>query len=168
MLWSKLKTNVESLFAENVRGIVELRSVSYNHSHDNHGRGYITVYGKEVWNMCTFQYFPIEKAQIDVNLELYAENARSAQLDAVNELDMEGVYSQSGFYFLLHEYCSMPIHESLNSNIPLIKSLAILDRRVGKRKLSTLNLAMDHEMVKYFYTLRCSLEKINKAIEDIT
>ena len=162
MKWSKLKKNVESFFADNVKGKIELRSVSYNGTHDNDGRGYITVDGKEVWNMCTLQYYSKEYKKVTEQLNKGASNIGNAQTKGIAELDQEGTYSQWGFYSHLKDYCSLPIKSCISSNIPLIKSLAMLDSRVGKRTLAKLDVGKDHEMVQYFYNLRCKLENVQK------
>ena len=60
MRWTKRKARVESMFSDVVKGRVELKSSRYRGSHDEVGRGYITFDKKEVWNMCTLTFFPIE------------------------------------------------------------------------------------------------------------
>ena len=52
MRWSKLRQRVEAMFAEGVRGRVELRTTRYEKAHDRFGRSWITVDGREVANMC--------------------------------------------------------------------------------------------------------------------
>ncbi|WP_185230346.1 SF0329 family protein [Teredinibacter franksiae] len=160
MKWTKLKKNVESFFSEKVKGRVELRAASYNGTHDNDGRGYITVDGKEVWNMCTLSYYSKEHEKILKQLDAGAENICDAQIKGIAELDKEGTYSQWGYYNHLQDYCSYSIDLSLVSDVPLIKSLAMLDSRVGKRRLKSLDVSSDHEMVVYFFNLRCQLENI--------
>ena len=163
MRWSKLKKNVESFFSDKVKGKVELRSASYNRTHDNDGRGYITVDGKEVWNMCTLNYYSKEYEKTIEQLNVGAENIGDAQTKGIAELDEEGVYSQWGYYNYLKDYCSASIDSCLISDIPLIKSLAMLDSRVGKRKLKAMDVSNDHEMVVYFFKLRCELENIRPS-----
>lgn len=163
MKWSKLKKNVESFFSEKLKGKVELRAVSYNDTHDNEGRGYITVDGEEVWNMCTLQYYTHERNKIISKLSEGTKNIAEAQSKGIDELDKEGIYSQWGYYNYLKEYCTLPIESSLNSENPLIKSLSMLDFRVGKRTLEKLDVNNDHEMVQYFYKLRCKVERIDNT-----
>ncbi len=57
----------------------------------------------------------------------------------------------------MRAYLDMPIKSALQSQNPFIRSLAIIDRRVGKRTLQRLAIADDeHSLVKKFYRLRMS------------
>lgn len=158
--WSNLKKRVESFFASSVAGVVELRAVSYNRAHDHDGRGYITVNGVEVWDMCTLKYYPKEVEKVYEQLGNGASDIGSAQTAGIAELDREGTHSQFGFYRLLDQYCSNSIDTSLASEIPLIKCLALLDARTGKRRLKKITVDDEHEMVRYFYKLRRSLDEV--------
>jgi len=54
-------------------------------------------------------------------------------------------------------YLDMPIKAALRSSNPFIRSLAIIDRRVGKRTLEELKIGdHEHSLVKKFYRLRMS------------
>lgn len=104
--------------------------------HDGIGRAYITVDGNEVYNMCTLKrdYYRQPK---------------------------EGVYSQVEFLKATREYLNSPIEVSIKSNNTIIKILAILDKRTGKRTLENLKeiIIDDEDIVQFFYRLRCDAEK---------
>ena len=51
MQWSKLKSQVEGLFADRVQGRVRLHSTKYRRMHDQEGRAWITLDGEEILNM---------------------------------------------------------------------------------------------------------------------
>jgi hypothetical protein len=55
MQWSKRKKRAESFFAESVQGRLELRSTHYRGTHDEEGRGYITLIRKK-YGVCA--HFP--------------------------------------------------------------------------------------------------------------
>lgn len=162
MQWSRLKSQVEAFFAPALNGRVELRSTSYRGAHDQTGRGYITVDGKEVWNMCTLRYWGEEYPRIDAIAEQQHISAAAAQVIAGEQLTQEGALSQWGYYRALEAFCSTSIAESLASSSPLTRSLAILDARVGKRRLAKLDVATEHPMVQYFYRLRREAEGISQ------
>ena len=49
----------------------------------------------------------------------------------------------------------MPIREALESQDPLVRAFAIVDRRLGKRTIAKLELVdSEHSLVKVFYKLR--------------
>lgn len=161
MQWSRLKSKVEAFFAPSVKGRVELRAASYRGAHDQTGRGYITVDGKEIWNMCTLSFWGAEYPRIDFIAQEQGVSARAAQVIADAQLEQEGVLSQWGFYRALESYCNSSINASLCSTNPLIKSLAMLDSRTGKRRLEKLDVLAEHPMVHFFFKLRCEAEGIS-------
>ena len=159
MQWSKLKKSIERFFAPSVAGRVELRATSYHSAPDQTGRGYITVDGEEVWNMCTLKFYPEERAKIDARMAESGVSARQAQIEIGPELRREGILAQWDFYQSLTQYSSQSIEENLSSQDALIKSLAMLDARTGRRRLAQMSLANDHPMVRYFHNFRMEAEK---------
>jgi len=168
--WSKLKKSVESLFAEKVRGRVELRAVGYHHAHDGDGRGYITIDGEEVWSFCSFVAW---KAQWELTRgakltdELYTilakEGGVARGLDRLaNEKRIAGgVLKNSEYFGFLHDYLSMSHLEALESNNILFLALAILDRRLGKRRIPDLgDRYQAHPLLKRLYAFRCEVEGV--------
>ena len=136
-MWSKTKKQLESFICTPLKGRVEFFCSNYR-MHDGIGRTYITVDGNEVYNMCTLKrdYYRQPKA---------------------------GFYSQVEFLEAAAEYLNSPIDNSLKSNNVLIKILVLLDRRIGKRTLESMQAEMSNEdeIVQYFYSLRCNAEGIS-------
>ena len=61
----------------------------------------------------------------------------------------------------LEVYLANPIDEALASPSPLLRALAGVDRRVGKRRLRTLDVGPgEHPLVRELYGLRCEAEEI--------
>ena len=71
-------------------------------------------------------------------------------------------YKDSEFADALSEYRNQDIKTSLNSDNPIVRMFAILDRRVGKRALDKLKGALDEqpEWLKQFYVLRFEAENL--------
>jgi len=105
--------------------------------HEGIGRTYITLDGKEVFNMCTLKR------------DYY-------------RTPVEGTYSQVEFIETVHKYLNTPIEDCMKTHNPLVKILVILDRRIGKRTLLNMMDSIENEedIVKYFYKLRCDVEGI--------
>ena len=162
MQWSKRKKIVESFFSEVVKGRVELRSTRYRDSHDEEGRGSITFDKKEIWKMCTVSFYSTEFDRI--NEIVCRENVTQyeAQKIAHEELVREGEINQYTFYDSLDEYSHNSIESSLTSKNLLIRCLAMLDSRVGKRRLMTYDLTQESEKVLQFYKIRFDCEGWSK------
>ena len=105
--------------------------------HDGSGMTYITIAGKEVYNMCTLKR------------DYY-------------RTPVEGTYSQVDYREILRKYFNTSIEESLNIENTLVKILVVLDRRIGKRTLISMKESIENEedIVKYFYKLRCEAEGV--------
>jgi hypothetical protein len=57
----------------------------------------------------------------------------------------------------MRAYLDIPVKSALKSENPFLRSLAIIDRRIGMRTLESLEIGEDeHSLVKEFYKLRMS------------
>ena len=73
-----------------------------------------------------------------------------------------GVLSQEEFYALLHEYLRSSIAKSLKAEDAITRALAVIDARVGKRRLRQLaNYPDEHPLVRMLLALRCEAEGIS-------
>ena len=158
MQWSKRKKKVEAFFCNSIKGRVELRSTHYRGAHDEEGRGYITYDKTEIWSMCTLSFYSIEYERIDDIVAREGITPCEAQKKAHDELAAEGTFNQYSYYASLDEYCNNSIEASLDSENLLIRCLAMLDYRLGKRRLRTLDFSLESEKVKEFYQIRCECE----------
>jgi hypothetical protein len=169
MQWSKLKKQVESRFASSMAGRVELRTTNYRHTHDSEGRGWITIDKEEVHNFCTFKFWIEQNALLEGirsanNVTNYRDPAQRAgyyhayeQAEAI--LDQRGVRSQGWFEESLRDYLSLTLEEGLASTNFLHRALAVIDKRLGKRRLKVLQLSPgEHPLVSRFLELRRAAE----------
>ncbi|PZD97275.1 hypothetical protein DNH61_02655 [Paenibacillus sambharensis] len=66
------------------------------------------------------------------------------------------------FIRLLQEYPNLSIQDALQSDVELVKGLALIDRRVGRRKLKTMDCQefLNSDFLKILYEARCGEEGI--------
>ena len=71
-------------------------------------------------------------------------------------------YTDDEFCDALESYRKQSIQQSMNSNNPLVRMLAILDRRIGKRTLVNVKESLEQqtEWLQSFYQLRLDSENI--------
>lgn len=136
MRWSKLKQQIESGFTAELRGRVELHTTRYAKAHDRFGRSWITIDGREIINMCN--YLPVGERVADGNAERFAA----------------GVFAGYDLADAMREYLNLPIDTAIASQNPLVRALAVLDRRFGKRRIAKLNLDSELPMVRDLAALR--------------
>lgn len=188
MTWSKIKQNLEGFLCPGLVGRVEYCASGYRYTPDKAGRCYITVDKKEVLNLSTdtaklmwFQSeqeirsgatIPIPISQEDMDrlrkemgekvpderLEVIARDRKMA-FYAKEMIAAQTALCKSNFYETANVFLSESIENSLESKDILLNILALLDRRVGKKRLLNLSEQMKwkHPMVQYFYHLRCNL-----------
>jgi hypothetical protein len=172
MRWSQLRKQIEERFAPSIASRVALHTAHYRHAHDGDGRAWIEVDRQEVATMC---YFQAGHARLDLSEQLRVANNPTNRGPAGTPLWLHeeaiaitrraGVLSQEDFYALLHDYLRTSVTESLRSDNPITRALAVIDARVGKRRLRQLAAHLDeHPLVRMFLALRCKAEGIDIAI----
>lgn len=164
MRWSKLKQLVEDRMADSLQHRVEVHSTRY---YSGEGRGWITVDKREVANFSTlgFSMQTYHLATVGSGLSFWDLLDRnqyySERHKAEKTLLMQGMYWQGGYYRALWNSLSLSIDDALRSDEMLIRAFAMLDSRLGKRRLRALHLGDDeHPLVRQFYDLRCEAEGI--------
>ena len=192
MRWSKLKKQLEDFTCPCLKGKVEFWITNYRKAHDQMGRAYITVNGKEVVNMCTIkkeiEVYKVEKElKKSKNICFYQDDfmrdriyellrkegfsedilpqiAKNRNINDIahKKVKEQDIFAQYDFLEAVERFLNSPIEESLKSDNSIVKTLALIDRRVGKRTLNTLKESIkdEGELVRYFYRLRCEAEQI--------
>lgn len=168
--WSKAKRHLKSFICESLRSRVDFQVINYRKAHDQLGRAVITVDKVEKLSMCTItaereEYYRERDIRMNLNDFDYDDVAKNRfiQDQAHTQLKKEGIFAQYDFFSALEEYFNSSIEKSLKSTDILIKILCLLDRRVGKRTLRNMEVSIleEHEVVQYFYRLRCQSENIH-------
>ncbi|WP_138496015.1 hypothetical protein [Paenibacillus pinistramenti] len=185
MSWSKLKQQLESFLSPALNGRVEYRATSYRYLPDKAGSSYIAVDGKNVFNMSDkasgIRWYQTELAikndpeiQIPISPEeietvrqetkgsvpedrliVIARNRKMTEL-AKELLSAQSSLSKSNFTATANKFLTTSIEESLESSDILLNILALVDRRVGKKRIVNLagEMRLKHPVVQYFYELR--------------
>lgn len=160
MQWSKLKSQVEGLFAESVQGRVRLHSTKYRRMHDQEGRAWITLDGEEILNMPhLFKWLHERRTRAE---ELAGPDNDSSfwEDQAASQLQQESFFQQGDLGTAMFAYLHLSIDDILASENPLIRAIGMLDRRVGKRRLPALAGSVNHPLVRLLYLFRCEAEGI--------
>lgn len=187
MSWSKLKQQLESFLCPALDGRVEYRATGYRYLPDKAGLCYISVDHKDVLRMNdkagSIRWYQTEmeiKNDPDVHMPISDEELEAVRQDtkgAVPEerlkviarnrkiseyakeiLSAQAALSKSNFVVAANQFLASPIEDSIESSDIILNILALVDRRVGKKRI--LNMAgkmkLKHPAVQYFYELRRS------------
>lgn len=170
MQWSQLKKRVESLFADAVKGRVELHTTAYHKASDLMGRAWLTIDGKEIVNMCSIKAIMAESRETarlmqetgckDYTNPDQREGIYRAIDQAKANVQEQGIFARFDFHNSLAVYLDLSMNEILASPNPIIKAIGMLDRRFGKRRLASMDAAQEHSLVRRLYSFRCEAEGI--------
>ncbi len=185
MTWSKIKQNLEGFLSPELEGVVEYRATGYRYLPDKSGQCYIAVNKKEILSMrpgsaiITWYQNELEiKTKEDIKIPIQQEDidaVRKSMGDKVPEerlvviaeerkiasyakemIAAQGALCKSDFYTSANLFLSEPLERCLESKDILLNIFALMDRRLGKKRLLSMEGAMKlkHPAVQYFYELR--------------
>jgi hypothetical protein len=177
MQWSKLRKGVEALFADSVRGRVGLYSTRYRTTHDEDGRAWITIDGRQIVSMPFIWVHLHERDERAGRIAREAGEqdplaARFGTPDTVDaasiELMNEEKYMQPDLGGAMHDYLSLSMQQVLKSENPIIRALGMLDRRLGSRRLTLLSLENEHPLVRELGAFRRRADAEWRAPREVT
>lgn len=157
--WSKTRAKLENEYlAESLRGRIQYFAVSYSRSPDHWGRAAIRLDGIEVLKSSMHEFF-LAQYKLEKEIEQEFDCDMSYEMFFQELLD-RGFFGQMDFYIAFKEFDNQSIEKSLHSQNPIVRIFALLDRRVGKRRLISLKEEMKNELdwVYYFYQVRLEAE----------
>ncbi|EFM10702.1 conserved hypothetical protein [Paenibacillus curdlanolyticus YK9] len=187
MSWSKMKQQLESFLSPALAGRFEYRATSYRYSPDKAGQCYITVDKKNVLNMSdqttSIRWYqseleikndpdiqiPITNEEIDTirretngkvpeDRLLVMARGRKISVIAKELLSAQSALSKSNFVVVANKFLSSSIEDSMESSDILLNILALVDRRIGKKRILSMSepIKLKHPSVQYFYEMRRS------------
>lgn len=185
MIWSKMKQQLENFLAPALTGRVDYLSTSYRYSPEKNGQCCIAVDNKKIFNMkdgtTGIRWYLSEqdiKNDPTVKLPLSAREIeligkelggkvpeerlaviagdRKRLAHAKETMAAQTALSKSDFYKTAAVFLSQPIEASLASPDILLNCLALVDKRIGKKRIMDMALFVrtKHPIVQYFYALR--------------
>lgn len=158
MMWSKLKKSIEEKFAESIDGRVNLYVTRYTSGSYYMVRGWITIDGEEIANFST----PDNNNKYGWNTPEINERIPEGERTkgAASE---KGEFSRWEFIDACRDYLNHNIDEAVKSENPIIRSFAVLDRRLGKRRLKLMDKAELHPLTLRLLELRLECENLKNA-----
>lgn len=162
MTWSGIRKRLEDdLLAECLRGHIQYFCTSYSKYFDHNGRVAVRFDGREIFKS-DYPDFYAGYDMHDIRLrKTFPKSAKRWKL-VYNAALHDGHFDQQCFYKAYREFNDHSIIENLNSENAIVRLLAILDRRVGKRQLLKLVDKVDKEpeWLRQFYIIRFKGEGI--------
>jgi hypothetical protein len=155
--WTGLNKQLRENLSDELTGRITYFLTRYHDVHNSYGRAAIRLDGKEL--VC-FSWIETYHQEFDISA-LYKKPERSYEKIIARmkpKWDADCTYCEMDFLDAALQFRNMAVQTALKSENYIIKILAIMDRRVGKRTL--LRIADEKEYEKYpawvrqFYKLR--------------
>lgn len=159
--WSGIRKKLESEYlAKSLQGHIQYYATTYSRSHDHEGRAAIRYDGKEIIKGC--YWYNWTKAGQFPKDEKYERRMREENAFMDDTALKLGVFDQRSFYAAFQEFDQQSIEKSLKSENLIVRIFAVLDRRVGKRRLLMMKDTIEQEpnTFKEFYAIRVRAEGI--------
>ncbi len=166
MRWSKVKKLVEDSFAEGIKNRVQIYSTHYQCSC---GRGWITIDGKELVDLSTMLSSMIYRCAYHetTNTVFPKHSAVPDENRTPNKLTEYGEFSRFDLHIACFDYLHQSIKDSIESKNPLIKSLAVLNAKVGKGRLSEIAKQNLHPLTRALLNFRIEAERELRSKREI-
>ena len=157
--WSGIRKKLESEYlAKSLQGHIQYYATTYSRSHDHEAA--IRYDGKEIIKGC--YWYNWTKAGQFPKDEKYERRMREENAFMDDTALKLGVFDQRSFYAAFQEFDQQSIEKSLKSENLIVRIFAVLDRRVGKRRLLMMKDTIEQEpnTFKEFYAIRARAEGI--------
>ena len=155
MQWSKLRSLVESRFTESLRKRVSIHSTAYGNC--SCGHAWITLDGEVIANFCTrAHYQKLADERANRPTPVASTKKYETQFVEYGEMSRQDVY-QACWRFI-HD---LSIEQALSDSDILVLSLAVLDQRIGKRRMQGLALEYLPPLPRHLLEIRAVAEGIS-------
>jgi hypothetical protein len=159
MQWSKIRIRLLSLLAPELKGVIDFHLTNYRR-HSDHGHEFwLTVSGKKVFSASYCNHM-IEEFVLSrrTGLPYWDTGPKGKQLDDI--LTRRESHDAGEVVASLRTYLDLDPQVALTSTDPILKALAVIDRRVGKRTLESLSFTkQEHSLVTGLYRIRMQQEQ---------
>ena len=151
MQFSKIKKQILSFVAPSLRPRLDLYATVDRHFHDGEARVWMTLDGEEIFRAEDLRFtfeadcrYELTKAQLPekperITLEIFQTDwfntSRALYEQIERDLEQEGWHANYDVQKDLLLYPTLAIEEALTHPHAFIRGFALLDRRVGKRRL---------------------------------
>ena len=147
MSWGKLRKNVKEFLCPALAKRLDFHITSYHRDNSDAdrrylGRGWITLDGEEI-----------------LSFSGKAVHWAGATPNAADETTADRQY----LYEAIKLYPQLSLDHAFNSTSYIIQALALVDRRMGKNRLTKFDISDRHPFVVRMYELRCEVDGIKRG-----
>jgi hypothetical protein len=163
MQWSKLRSHLHEFVAPSLRKRLDFHLINYRKLSDLANEFIVTIDGEKVFAASTTRHnIATYIKERTTRLSSYGDGPEPNEFE--KSLMRREVHAPQDITSSIRTYFDLDPRIALTSTDPILKALAMIDKRIGKRTLNAIKLAEDeHSLVKILYTLR--MECLGEAPE---
>lgn len=158
--WSGLNKQLTENLCDELKERITFFMTRYHAVHDSYGRAAIRLDGKELVIFSWIEMYHQESDLSELERVGTHESWNKMEEQLKPKWDADCTYSEMDFLAAALEFRNMAIKDALESENFIIRVLAILDRRIGKRTLAQIKRSNGYQQypawVQQFYNLRLS------------
>lgn len=158
--WSSLNNQLTDFLCNDLKNRISYFLTRYHKVHNSYGRAAILLDGKELVCFSWIESYRREQ----ILREAHEKNGVRWDYytpEMIEKWNENAIYSDWNFLAAATSFLEIPIDTALESDDYVIRILAILDRRVGKRTLNKIKEQGDYQelpdWIRQFYELRLNL-----------
>ncbi|WP_205500876.1 SF0329 family protein [Rufibacter psychrotolerans] len=156
MKWSKLRKELHDRLADTIKHRLDYHLTTYEHSIGYLGRAWVTFDGKELVNFSNqdtwVEFKSYSNALADTGYISHEPLNDSNRTEG--KIMERGEFSKYDFAESAWRFIHLDIDSALTSHNPILRALAVVDRRVGKRRLEMIKGIEKHPLVRKLLELR--------------
>jgi hypothetical protein len=154
--WSKFKAELRERWAPSVRDHLDIHQATYRSTES--GRLWFTWKGVEIYSFDDLKTH-MRTYPLRAELEALGEDSEAASAGAMAAARAEGQDWVSGFGSSARDFLGLKVAEAVRSEDPIIRGLSMVDRRAGKRTVTSVELQREsHPFVRQLRHIRCQAE----------
>ena len=154
MQWSKLRSQLRQLIAPSVRKRIDFHLTHYRELGDETHEFLITVDKKRIFS-ASYSKVNNETYLITRTTGLVAYGDGREPWELEKRLNQREIHPPADVTSSIRTYLDLAPQISLHSSDPILRALAMIDRRIGARTLrSVKNGENEHSLVRAFHALR--------------
>jgi hypothetical protein len=154
MQWSKLRSRLLELTAPSLRKRVDFHLINYRKLSELANEFIVSIDGRKVFS-ASYSRYNIAQHIKTRTTGLMAHGDGPGPWKVEKALTRKEVHNPCDITSTIRTYLDIDPHIALTSSDPILRSLAMIDKRIGKRTLKSIELPEDeHSLVKTLYTLR--------------
>ncbi len=144
MRWSKLRKLVEDRICDELKGRIAINSTAYGNC--TCGHAWVTLDGEILANFCTRAYY---------NEHYEGSSSEKTKKKYQDQFVVYGEGRRQDFYASCWDYVhSASVDDALEETDPPMQAFAVIDKRVGKRRLAKIDPDTLHPLARRLFEER--------------